>query len=188
MTLSSRTTTILAVLLVASLAVNFFIAGVIFSRFDRPHFRMMGPRAENSIFMRGGPGGLSEEGRDVIRQAMQGHGDSIRLHAEAMGKAQDAIRQALRAKPFDAQALAEAQKEMRQAVDAIQTAMQENFNKVAAKLSDKDRAALANMPVQSPVMAFRHRDFGPGSHGKRMFFHRDLPSGASPPPASDGGR
>jgi uncharacterized membrane protein len=185
MTLSSRTTTILAVLLVASLAVNFFIAGVIFSRFDRPHFRMMGPRAENSIFMRGGPGGLSDEGRDVIRQAMQGQGDSIRAHAEAMGQAQEAIRQALRARPFDPQALADAQKQMREAVDAIQTAMQENFTKVAAKLSDEDRAALANMPVQSPVMAFRHRDFGAGN---RMFFHRDVSPGASTPPAPDDGR
>jgi hypothetical protein len=115
---------------------------------------------------------------------MQAQGGSIRANAEAMGRAQNAIRQALRAKPFDPQALADAQMQMREAVDAIQTAMENNIAKVADKLSDEDRAALANMPVQSPVIAFRHRDFG--RHAP--FIHRDLPPGASTPPAPDGGR
>jgi uncharacterized membrane protein len=184
MTLSSRTTTILAVLLVASFAINFFVAGIFFSHAGRPpHFSMMGPRPENTVFMRGEPRGLSEEGREILRNSLQGQGPSIRAHAEAMSKAQDAIRDALKAKPFDPEALATAQQQARQAVDSIQAAIQAKLAEVAAQLSDEDRAALANMPVQSPMVAFRHRDFRAGNDNDRTLLHREFSPGASTPPA-----
>jgi|GEM_PF-6561854 len=191
MTLSSRTTTLLAIVLVVSLAVNFFIAGMFFAHPGRPHFGMMGPRGENTVFVHGAPGGLSREGREIIRQSLEGQGASIREHAEAMSKAQDAIRKALRARPFDPAALDAAQDQMRQAVDAVQTAMQSRIAQVAAKLSDEDRAALADMPVQSPIIALRLRDrerFGSGRGPDRFFLQREMPSGDSTPPTPDGER
>jgi uncharacterized membrane protein len=171
MALTSRTLTVLGVLLLVSLAGNFFLAGVMASHMGRPELRVFneaGPRGR--MMLRGVPA-LTQEGAKALRDAMREAAPRMRAAATTLRDARVAVRDKLTADPFDAPALAKAQADVGAALVAMQAAMSEAVEKAAATLSKADREALARLPLPMPSLG----------EGRQNLFFRELPGGPAQP-------
>lgn len=184
MTLTPRMTGVLAVLLVISIAANFFTAGIFVSNFHR--FHGFGPlpfdRHAVALHVRDAPKGLSADGISKLVDAMRANPDAVKAIREELRAARDKARDVLRQDPFDVEAFKAAQKDVAEIGMKAQMAMQDRIADVAANLSPEDRKALADMTADGrlDVTISRGGPGGPGFVMRRLFMRGDdgLPPGA----------
>lgn len=200
MTLTPRMTGLLAVLLVASLAVNFFVAGIIVSHVGPGRFHghfPFGHEGPNlALRLKGAPGALSPDGVKKLMEAVRAHPEDMKEAAEALRKARDKARDVLRQDTFDAAAFKAAQQNVAEATMAMQTAAQAHIAEVAAQLSPEDRKVLASLPMDGRLDVM----LGRGGRAERRIIIKRGPDGPggfrdfqtergpdAPPPPPPGG-
>jgi len=132
---------LLTALVVASLAVNLFLAGLLagdwlMGRYGPPPFAP----AINPSWMRHA---LGPDAERMVAPVMRRHMDEIREHIEATRRARRAVGAALTAEPFDRAALEDALARIRTQNAEAQAAFHGAFVDVADKLSPEQRAELA---------------------------------------------
>lgn len=86
---------------------------------------------------------LAPESRQVLRDAVARHKDTLRDEFAAMRQARDGIGEALETEPFDRARLEAAFAEMRRHQDAIESTIQGSFIDAAARLPAEERVKLA---------------------------------------------
>lgn len=147
--------------LFASLMLNAFLLGVMATHLARghhgragrppPHFEG-GPRGGGERFGRRGPA-EAQLLRDVmrasggprdprVREALSQGRRKMAAHRERMEQAENAVRQALSAQPYDESRLTLALGDLRRAAETGQTEAQETLVRLAAQLSQGERAEL----------------------------------------------
>lgn len=128
--------------LIASLALNLFLGGIIGVWAVRPLFRD-NPQPSVGGMMDRMAARLPEADRPVLRQAFGKRQDEIgRLFQEAR-QAQQAVRKSLRAQPFDPAAYDAATARAREARAAIETVMQSATREAALGMSAEGREKFA---------------------------------------------
>jgi Spy/CpxP family protein refolding chaperone len=132
----------LAIALAISVAANLFVAGFVIARavYHVPyhHEGMHGPFLGPHGMMRDQRGPLA----DAVRGTMHGHGDAFRAHRTRLRDAQRAVRDALTAQPYDAQALAQALEGLRTTTAESQRLMHDVLLELAGKLDPEQRHEL----------------------------------------------
>lgn len=125
--------------LIASLALNLFLAGVLGVRY----WREQQWRAERT--MTGPIGriaqGLPESGRTKVRAVIDSRRDQIREQGREYRRARGEAMQALAAEPFDRMKVEAAFAEARRRADAMSATMQAAMIEASAQLSAEERKA-----------------------------------------------
>lgn len=154
----SRTRRWLLVGLVASLALNLFLAGVVGAWLVRPAiFRPAGPpgpppelglsadRLAERIARR-----MPPSDKPIIRKSFETHEQEIALRLDEWRKAQQASRRSLRAEPFDAAAFTAAFSRAQEARLGYQMAVHQAVREAAAAMSREGRVKLTQPPPARP--------------------------------------
>lgn len=129
--------------LIASLALNLFLAGVVGVWALRPVFRGPPPPPEVGGMMDRMASRVPEADRPILRQAFGKHReDMARLFREAR-QSQQAVRAALRAEPFDIGAYDAASERVRKTRTAIEATMQSATREAVMAMSPEGRAQFA---------------------------------------------
>jgi uncharacterized membrane protein len=138
MTETARPRRWLNIVLVGSLALNLFLAGILAAGWMRHH---------GSRDWRGGPPGmmalLHGVGGEAARDAREAHRAVLRERIDAVRAARGALAQRLAAEPFDAAAFEAALDDLRSRSGEAQGAFHEAFAAIAATLSPEERRELA---------------------------------------------
>lgn len=128
-------------LLLASLAINLFLAGLIAAflwREPAPVDRTVGTRIEEIASF------LPRADGDKLRAEFSANRASVEGTRAKYEESREAIRQALRREPFDAVALRDAMTRTRTRRQEFDTALQNVFAKAATDMSAGGRAAMAD--------------------------------------------
>jgi uncharacterized membrane protein len=125
--------------LVASLALNLFLAGVAGVRYWREHWReperaMMGPMGRFGS-------GLPESGRAKVKAVMDARQGEIREQGREFRRARSEAMQALAAEPFDRVKAEAAFAEARRRAEAMSTVMQSAMIEASAQFTPEERKA-----------------------------------------------
>ena len=133
-----------SIVVLGSLAVNFFIAGLLISNWafegrGNPIDRFNPDRFRNQ----------SESAR-MVRQITERHEGEIRPHIQAVNAASRVVSEALAADPFDEQALAEALSALRTSTLESQAAMHDAMVETVREMSPSQRRELAAESRRSP--------------------------------------
>jgi uncharacterized membrane protein len=133
-----------SIVVLGSLAVNFFIAGVLISSWafggpGNPIDRFNGERFRNQ----------SQSDR-MVRQITERHAGEIRPHIQAVNEASRAVSEALAADPFDEQVLADALSTLRISTLESQAAMHDAMVESVREMSPAQRRELAAESRRSP--------------------------------------
>lgn len=130
-------------LLIGSLALNLFLAGVVGVWVLWPVFRGPPPPPEVGGMMERMAARVPEADRPILRQAFGKHREDMsRLFREAR-QSQQAVRAALRAEPFDIGAYDAASERARQTRAAIEATMQSATREAVMAMSPEGRARFA---------------------------------------------
>ena len=126
--------------LIVSLAVNLFLAGIVGMRYWREHFRpqpdraMMGPVGRITQ-------GLPESGRAKVRATMDAKREQYREQGREFRRARSEAMQALAAEPFDRAKVDAAFAEARRRADSMSAIMQTALIEASAQLTPEERKA-----------------------------------------------
>ncbi|HWK94193.1 MAG TPA: periplasmic heavy metal sensor [Pseudolabrys sp.] len=131
-------------LLLGSLALNLFFVGIAIAMAVRP-----APPARNwdrDVFVRTErlAEGLPKEDGAILIAQMNANRNAIESTQKQYRATQEAIREAIRKEPFDADALRAAMSETRAARQAFDSAVQNAFAAATAQMSQPGRVALAD--------------------------------------------
>lgn len=132
----------LRVALVASLALNLFLAGIMGVWAVKPLFRGHHGSGPGEGIVERLAGRLPEADQPILRQAFAKRPDIGRLLEEAR-KAQQDARRTLRANPFDPEAFRAATERVRAARDAAQSEIHQAVREAATQMSAEGRTKLA---------------------------------------------
>ncbi|MSP49767.1 MAG: periplasmic heavy metal sensor [Alphaproteobacteria bacterium] len=120
--------------LIASLALNLFLAGVVGVRYWREHWQperaMMGPM-----------GRIAGSGRAKVKAVMDARQQEIREHSREFRQARGDAMQALAAEPFDKARVDAAFIEARRRANAMSETMQSAMIEASAQLTAEERKA-----------------------------------------------
>ncbi|MGE5539368.1 MAG: periplasmic heavy metal sensor [Gemmatimonas sp.] len=132
--------------LLASVALNLLLAGVIGVWVARPMFRGPAPQPEFGRVIDRMANRLPDSDAAVLRRAYDAHREEIARLGQNVRRTRERVRAALRADPFDAGALAAAMGEMRAARNGVEDAIQSVMREGAAEMSPEGRRTLARGP------------------------------------------
>jgi uncharacterized membrane protein len=135
-------------LLIGSLALNLFLAGVLGVWAMRPYFHRQPPPPQPGTVSERIANRLPEVDRPVLRQAFAKRQGEINRLFEESRKAQQESRAALRANPFDAAAFDAAAERNRATRNALQDAVHAAMREAAMGMSAEGRERL--MPRRRP--------------------------------------
>lgn len=129
--------------LVASLALNLFLAGVIGARFWREHWRDGPERASFGAF---GPmgriaGALPEAGRAKVKAAMEARQQEMRERSREFRRARTEAMQALSAEAYDRGRAEAAFAESRRRADAMSEVVHATMIEASSQLTPEERKA-----------------------------------------------
>ncbi len=153
----SRRTTLIGALVV-SVALNLLIAGVLIGRFSSRHPPTPPPGAWAA-------GELSAETRSRVREHMARQMESVRPMRRELRDAQDGIRAAVLAEPYDPEALKAALARLRSVTSRYQQLLHEGLAEIAAELPVEERGALVRTALERAHGGGRPP--GPGRPGDR---------------------
>lgn len=126
--------------LIVSLALNLFLAGIVGMRYWREHFRpppdraMMGPVGRITQ-------GLPESGRAKVKAAMDATREQYREQGREFRRARGEAIQALAAEPYDRAKVEASFAEARRRADAMSAIMQSALIEASARLTAEERKA-----------------------------------------------
>lgn len=151
----------LAIALVASLALNLFLGGMmtaswLFREEPPPGFPRPGLFDRQAALS-----AIGEEHRPAIEAIWAKNGPELRRRVRALREARDAIRRQLTADSFDPAALAEAHALLEERGRAAHAAMQANIAEVAAALPDEERQRYFEATRRRPFKGPKGGFFGP---------------------------
>jgi Spy/CpxP family protein refolding chaperone len=138
-------------LLLASLAVNLFAAGMLAARFIMPP-PPPPPRGPEmmSHFIREMAAELDGADRAVVETVLHAHEATLKQRSAALGEARDGIRQMLRHEPFDRAGLEAALDEAGRRDQALRQIMQDMLVETAAQLSPDGRRRVSDWGPPRP--------------------------------------
>lgn len=139
----SKWTKILGVVLVLSLALNFFLAGWIGARF------MHGDDGRGGWSITRLVHDLPQDQRDEVLAVFEAHRDQIRGVMDSMHDTRREVADLLVAEPYDPQAVAQALAKLRTESAAMQESMHAALLEVAAKLPPEARLDLGRFATMS---------------------------------------
>jgi uncharacterized membrane protein len=141
-------------LLLGSLALNLFFVGLLIALLAGQYFTAPppSPALDRSVTARVERIAATLPSRDaeILRTHFRAEQMIIEKTREAYRNAQDAMRDALRAQPFDAAALDTTMNRMRSARQAFDSTLQAMLARAAAAMSSEGRHKLADWPPQRP--------------------------------------
>ncbi len=126
--------------LIASLALNLFLAGLVGMRYWREHQWRSGDRAMMGPIGRISQG-LPESGRTKVKAVIESRREQIREQGREYRRARGEAMQALAAEPFDRPTVDAAFAEARRRADAMSAIMQSAMIDASAQLSPEERKA-----------------------------------------------
>jgi uncharacterized membrane protein len=132
------------VILGVSLAINLFFAGLIAGRVMTHRDRPRPASFEDDLGPRGflKRSGLREAGPEV-KQILRARRDQLKDNMRSLGQAREAVRVALEAEPYDAQAAAAAFARTRELASQMQADMHNALLDVSSKLTPAQRRRMA---------------------------------------------
>ncbi len=135
----------LPLLLVASLAVNLFGAGMLAARFAMPP-PPPPPRGPEMMahFIREMAAELGSADRAIVENVLHAHQAALEERSAALGDARDGIRDMLRREPFDRNLLAAALDDASRRDMALRQVMQDMLIETAAQISPEGRRRLSD--------------------------------------------
>ncbi len=148
MTLSRRWAIVLGLLFALSLALNFFIGGLIAGRATGLNpasiAQLMGPGAGLKFTLAKMAKALPADQRPILRETLRSYRGEIEAAVDGLQEARHEIGAALRAEPFDPAALNAAADGLKQANIVLQTRLIGALEEAVLKLGPEGRRALAD--------------------------------------------
>lgn len=132
--------------LVASLALNLLLAGVVGVWAVRPMFRGPPPPPEFGRVIEHMTHRLNDSDAAILKRAYSEHRDEMNRLIGNVRDARQKVRRALQTEPFDPVALKGAMNEVRAARSAVEEAIQDVMRSGAAAMSAEGRHMLARGP------------------------------------------
>jgi len=142
---------VLGALLFLSLSINFFVAGLVIGGKTSGRSNSMGEVTssnQGSAYMEAEKylkENLSEDDKKILRNTMKGIRGDLKEKKADLENAREAMKEAMHAKPFDEQALEQAQKNEREKKVEMLRLMSDVRKEAAAKMSPEGRKALSQM-------------------------------------------
>ena len=136
--------------LIASLAVNLLLAGVVGVWAVRPMFRGPPPPPEFGHVVERMAHRLNDSDSAILKRAYDEHRDEMNRLTGDVRDARQKVRRALQTDPFDPSALKVAMDEVRAARSAVEEAIQDVMRSGAAAMSAEGRHTLARGPRNGP--------------------------------------
>ena len=136
--------------LIASLAVNLLLAGVVGVWAVRPMFRGPPPPPEFGRVLEHMTHRLNESDATILKHAYDEHRDEMNRLTGDVRDSRQKVRRVLQTDPFDPAALKVAMDEVRAARSAVEEAIQDVMRSGAAAMSPEGRHTLARGPRNGP--------------------------------------
>ncbi len=158
--------------LVASLALNLFMAGAIAAQFlagrgpGFPHHSAHGPA--HSMHPRVLRAVLPEQDQAVLEETLQKHRPTIRPRVKALREARRGVAEALRAEPFERRNLEAALATLRVREAEMAAAAQGMTAELASRVSPQARSKLAEQMKPRKHRWRDRREGGPGEDSERQ--------------------